>query len=273
MTLRTLKLALALLPVAAALAGCEEAACPDLRSALRSRYEPYGDPCAQGDDCMSGTCDGGRTGACRCESDVQCRSGLCLDSVCANPDHDRRLTPGLGERGANVQALCPGADRAARRQSPDCADVLAFVEEIGCSACDEASLRICSCRSGGASHACLLRAAAAARSLPDADSDLGQAQQRICETQARDLSCADHLGDIDAPCGEAAAGPAQCRSGLCVDSDPSNNTAPEGDHPNDWLCVEPCKEDLDCPEGFDCDPRTPQLDPPAGPPRTCRRRP
>ncbi len=257
----------------AILAGCDDPICDDLRAELRSRYEPYGDPCDEGPDCPSGACDTGRTSVCRCESDGECRSGLCLDSLCANPDHDLRLTPGLAERGAEVQALCPGTDRAARRQAADCADVLAFLEKAGCAACDEASLRLCACRGGGALHACLLQAAGAARSAPDADSDLGDAQVRICEVQAEDLRCDDHLGAISSPCADAAAGPAECRSGLCRDSDPANNSGPTGDHPDDWICVDSCATDLDCPKGFVCDPSTALADPPPGPPYTCRRRP
>ncbi len=250
---------------------CDEPVCADVRTQLRSRYEPYGDRCDEASQCLSGSCDMGRTGACKCDADSQCRSALCLDGLCANPDHDRRLSPALGERGEQVQPLCPGVSPAARRQSPDCADVLFFLEKAGCAACDSASLILCACRSGGALHACLIDAAAAARA--SVEDELADAQTRLCEDQARTAQCRDHLGPIGAQCGDAQAGRQECQSGLCRDVDTGNNASEEGDHPLDWVCLDACATDSDCPQEWICDLDAPLFDAPTGYPHMCRKRP
>lgn len=168
-----------------------------------------------------------------------------------------------------VQALCPGTDRAARQEAPECGKVLAFLEAPGCSACDEAALLVCACRTGGALHLCLRHAAG----LDGVPLTGDEAQTALCEAQAETVVCSDLLGPVGAACGDASAGPQECLSGLCRDADPANNSGEDGDRPDDWRCVDPCANDLDCARGWICDRQIPLADPPAATPFTCRKSP
>ena len=176
---------------------------------------------------------------CRCEADSECLSGLCLDALCANPDHDVRLTPSLATQGSPVRPLCPGFDRSGRLQDSDCADVLAFLESAVCSECDEASVRLCGCRTGDGLHECLLRAAR----------DSGEGDPTLCAAEAEGLDCDHRRGPAGAPCGADS----ECRSGVCLDEDPDNNSDANGDDPRDWRCADLCATDRDCLDGWVCD--------------------
>jgi len=96
---------------------------------------------------------------------------------------------------------------------------------------------------------------------------LTEAQTTLCRRQAEGLDCANHLGPANAPCGADA----ECRSGQCEDGDPANNVEATGDNPEDWVCVDPCATDMDCPTGWSCDPGRPLVDALPGAPYTCRK--
>ena len=125
-------------------------------------------------------------------------------------------------------------------------------------------MALCACRSGAALHDCLLSAAGL---TSPTDGPLKEAQNTLCERQAEGLDCAGHLGPADAPCGIDD----ECRSGRCEDQDPTNNLGPEGDDPRDWVCVDPCATDMDCPTGWSCDSARPLRSPVAGAPFKCRK--
>ena len=224
-------------------AGCGERECRGLEDSLLSRYDPYADRCTTGDDCTFGTCDTSATGVCRCEHDAHCSSGLCLSGLCANPGHDRRLTPGLSDPGVRLRPVCQEflPARRSRNTDPACNEVLALLEADACHVCDEAALLLCACRTGAALHECLVSLAVSRRESGGPPDD--EASWILCEDQAAHTECAAHRGPPGSPCGGTAAGPDECLSGACRDRDPENNASPAGDDPRDWLCAEGLRND------------------------------
>ena len=230
---------LPLLAVAAALgSGCGDRECRSLKDSLLARYDPYADRCATGGDCSFGTCDTSGTGVCRCERDGHCDSGLCLSGLCANPAHDRSLTPGLSDLGVRLRSVCAEflPARRSRNVDPACNEVLALLEADACHACDEAALLLCGCRTGAALHECLvtLMTTRAESGGPPED----RTSEVLCEDQVARTECAAHRGLGGAACGGPTAGTGECLSGVCRDRDPANNASTEGDDPRDWICAE-----------------------------------
>ena len=255
---------------ASAAVACEGRECRALKAQLLARYDAYADRCASGADCRLGRCDTPGTGVCGCESDAQCESGLCLTARCANPTHDRRLTPGLADRGLPVRPVCQAFLRAARDANvdPACNAVFALLEAEDCHVCDEAAYRLCACRTGAALHECLVALAfgreAAGGPPDDEDSVL------LCEDQVVNTACVAHKAPPGAACGGFEAGVAECRSGICRDHDPVNNDSASGDDPRDWVCADPCAADDDCLSGWRCDTAEALRGAPAARPFTCR---